>query len=151
METDVKQILKKLQQICSRQEKCQTDILDYLIKHKVPQEFHQSVMKSLIAQKFIDEERYARAAVQDKFRLNRWGKIKIRYFLRSKRIQEEAIQKALNLIDEEEYRQILEQELEKKAQTLKKEDTAVRKMKLLQFAASKGFEEEMVWKVLKMA
>jgi regulatory protein len=149
METDIKQIQKKLQQICSRQEKCSADILDYLIKHKVSQEFHQSVLNSLIAEKFIDEERYARAVVQDKFRLNRWGRVKIRYFLISKRIPDESIGKALGMIDEDEYRQILEWELKKKAKILTKEDPEMKKMKLLQFAASKGFEEEIVWKVLK--
>ena len=148
MEPDVKQVLKKLQQICSRQEKCQADILDYLIKHKVPKEIHLSVIKSLIVEKFIDEERYARAAVQDKLKLNRWGRIKIRYYLRSKRIPEKAIQNALDLIDEDHYRRILEQELKKKALSLKKDEAETRKAKLLQFAASRGFEEELAWKVI---
>ncbi len=149
METDIKPTLKKLQQICSRQEKCKADIMDYLIRHDIPQQWHEPVIQSLTADKFIDEERYARAAVQDKFRLNRWGRIKIRYFLRSKRLTEEVIQKAIQGIDEEEYRRVLDQGLKKKAQTLKKEDPGTRKMKLLQFAASKGFEEDLVWKIMK--
>jgi regulatory protein len=149
METNVKQIQKKLQQICSRQEKCTADILDYLIKHGIPQEFHQNIIKQLVTDRFIDEERYAGAAVQDKFRLNRWGRVKIRYFLRSKRIPDEAIEKAIDLIDEAEYKQTVGQELKKKAQTLKKENPEILKMKLLQFSASKGYEAEIAWNILK--
>ena len=138
-----------MQQICSRQEKCKADIVDYLFRHEVPDEVHQTVIKSLLTEKFIDEERYARAVVQDKLKLNRWGRIKIRYFLRSRRISEETIQHAMNLIDEDLYRQILEQELNKKARSLVKEEPEIRKLKLQQYAASKGFEEEMVWKMIK--
>jgi regulatory protein len=149
MESETRLIIKKLQQICSRQEKCKADIVDYLFRHEVPDEVHQTVIKSLLKEKFIDEERYARAVVQDKLKLNRWGRIKIRYFLRSRRISEETIQHAMNLIDEDLYRQILEQELNKKARSLVKEEPEIRKLKLQQYAASKGFEEEMVWKMIK--
>lgn len=149
MESETRLIIKKLQQICSRQEKCKADIVDYLFRHEVPDEVHQTVIKSLLTEKFIDEERYARAVVQDKLKLNRWGRIKIRYFLRSRRISEETIQHAMNLIDEDLYRQILEQELNKKARSLVKEEPEIRKLKLQQYAASKGFEEEMVWKMIK--
>jgi len=148
MDTAIKPTLKKLQQICSRQEKCKADIVDYLIRHDVPQHMHEPVIQSLTADKFIDENRYARAAVQDKLKLNRWGRIKIRYFLRSKRIPEEAIQNAMDLIDEDHYRHILEQELKKKALSLKKYEAETRKAKLLHFAASRGFEEELAWKVI---
>ena len=148
METDIKPTLKKLQQICSRQEKCKADVVDYLIRHGIPQQLHEPVIQSLTADKFIDEERYARAAVQDKFRLNRWGRIKIRYFLRSKRIPEKTIQNAMDLIDEDHYRRILEQELKKKALSLKKDEAETRKAKLLHFAASRGFEEELAWKFI---
>lgn len=143
MEEASRQTLKKLQQLCSRQEKCTADIVDYLYRHEIPEEDHQAVIQSLSAEKFIDEERYARAAVQDKLKLNRWGRIKIRYFLKSKRIPGETIEKAMTLIDEDQYRQILEKELEKKAASLTRENPQTRKMKLLQFAASRGFEEEL--------
>ncbi|MBN2276100.1 MAG: RecX family transcriptional regulator [Bacteroidales bacterium] len=149
METDVKQVLKKLQQICSRQEKCASDIVDYLLRHQIPREHHASIIESLTSEKFIDEERYARAAVQDKFRFNRWGKIKIRFFLRSKKIGDQVVEKAMAMIDDEEYKRMLEKEIKKKALTLTRDDRETRMMKLLKFATSKGFEQEVVWPLLK--
>lgn len=143
------QALKKLQQVCSRQEKCTADILEYLIRNDINQAYHQTIIEQLKAEKYLDEERYARAVVMDKFRLNRWGRIKIRYFLRSKRIPGEIIAAALDSIDETEYIISIQQELSKKAKTLKSEDPEVKKMKLLQFAASKGFEEDLIWKLMK--
>jgi regulatory protein len=149
MDTTARMVMKKLQQICSKQEKCRTEIQDYLTRHDVSPEFQQSIISQLKAEKYFDEERYARAAAKDKFQLNRWGRIKIRYFLRSKQIPHEIITRAIESIDETDYHQILQQELSKKARTLKSADPEVQKMKLLQFAASRGYEEEITWKLLK--
>ena len=142
--SQAQQVLNKLQQLCSRQEKCTADIIDYFYKHKVPSEFHKTILTRLKDDKFIDEKRYASAVVKDKFRLNRWGKIKIRYFLISKKIPVIIIDDAIGSIDDTEYRNTVSGELRKKALSFQGKEPEVVLLKLIQFAASRGYEEEMV-------
>lgn len=136
------QLRKSLQHLCSRQEKCIADIQDYMIRHEVPADFHASIIEQLIKDKFIDESRYARAVVHDKYKLNRWGRKKIVYFLKSKKIPEEIINEAMASIDEKAYRKIIKDELQKKEISLKGEKPDVKRMKLLQFAMARGYEAE---------
>jgi regulatory protein len=144
METSLNQVLKPLQQICSKQEKCRSEILSYLVRKGIPEELHLAVLAQLIADRFIDEARYAKAAVQDKFVLNRWGKQKIRHFLETKLIPEEILERAMDTLDASDYRKMIEEELHKKMSALSGEQTGIREMKILRFAASRGYEEEMV-------
>jgi regulatory protein len=144
METSLSKVLKVLQRICSKQEKCRADIMDYLVKKGIPAESHMEVIAKLMAERYIDEKRYAQAAVRDKFILNRWGKEKIRRFLVAKQVSEENITKALGTLDESDYRKMIEEELHKKGLALSDERSDFQEIKTLRFAASRGYEEEIV-------
>jgi regulatory protein len=76
--------------------------------------------------------------------LNRWGKQKIRHFLETKLIPEEILERAMDTLDASDYRKMIEEELHKKMSALSGEQTGIREMKILRFAASRGYEEEMV-------
>jgi regulatory protein len=144
METTIDDVLKKLQKICSRQEKCRAEILEYMVRKEVPEYIHDAVIEKLVAGRFIDEDRYARAAVRDRFVLNHWGKQKIRHFLETKQISAEQIERALETIDKSDYRKMIEKELHKKAMALSGCEPGVKVIKIMQFASARGYEEEMV-------
>jgi len=151
MEIKLNQVLVALQRICSKQEKCRADIVDYMLRKQIPEAFHQQVLAQLTAGRFIDEERYARAAAKDKFMLNRWGKMKIRHFLETKQISGEIIEKALDDLDESDYGKMIEEEMHDKISELSGEKPGVRVLKILRFAASRGYEEEMVRKICNIS
>jgi regulatory protein len=151
MENRVNQVLNTLQRICSKQEKCRADITDYMVKKGIPAEFHEQVLSQLTAGRFIDEERYALAVVRDKLILNRWGKKKIRHFLETKQIAEERIERALDTIDESDYRTMIREEMHKKLSALQEEDPGSGKVKMIRFADSRGYEEEIVWEICKFS
>jgi len=144
MENTLSEVLKILERICSKQEKCRTEITDYLVRKGIPAEFHQAVLSQLMAGRFIDEERYAKAAVRDKFMLNRWGRQKIHHFLETKQISEERIERAMDTIDESDYRKMIEVEMRKKGAACSGGKPGAKEMKLIRFAASRGYEEELV-------
>jgi len=148
MVEDSEIILKKLRKICSRQEKCSFDIIGYLIRANIPEVLQAEIISKLKTEKYIDDSRYAQAAVNDKIRLNRWGKLKIRNFLRLKQIEDEIIDATLSSIDNDQYMNMIGRELNKKAATLRAENTENIKEKLMQFAASRGYEEEIVRKLI---
>ncbi len=141
-------ILKKLQKICSRKEKCTHDIIEYLNKIEIPESLQDEIINKLKADRYVDDNRYALAAVNDKLNLNHWGKIKIRHFLTLKHIAEEIIDNALNSIDEEQYENLIREELRKKAVMFRAETPEDTEKKLMQFAASRGYEEEIARKLL---
>jgi len=93
----------------------------------------------LVDQSFIDEERYCRIYCDSKLHLQKWGRLKIAYQLRSKRIDNATIEKALSNIDEEQYSVILQSLAETKSRTLKDEDIRKRRNKLSSYLSSHGF------------
>ena len=143
------EVVNTLQRICSKQEKCKAEITDYLVRKGIPAEFHQTVLSQLMAGRFIDEERYAKAAVRDKYMLNRWGRQKIRHFLETKQISGERIERALDTIDEPDYRKMIEEEMRKKGSAFSGKEPGTKEMKLIRFAASRGYEEELVREICK--
>ncbi len=86
-----KKALTSMQNLCSKAEKCKQEIRNKLILQKMNPSDIEWVIKNLEAEKFIDEHRYTSFYVRDKFRFNKWGKIKIRYNLRGKEIPDEII------------------------------------------------------------
>ena len=85
---DFKDALRRAAALCSRQEQCTGQIREKLRSWNVDAELAQRVILKLHEEKFLDDRRYARFYVRDKFKLNRWGRIKITAMLRQKGIQD---------------------------------------------------------------
>ena len=102
----------------------------------------------MLDDKYIDEERYALYFTKDKIIHNKWGRIKITYALKQKRIKDEHIKNAFDNFSEIEYENILKNELLKKLKTIKDNDEYTIKSKLLRFATSRGFENGKVFDIL---
>jgi regulatory protein len=143
-----KEALSKTRSICSHQEQCRQDILVKLSKWEVGESDSEEVLENLEREGFIDQSRFAGSFANDKLKFNKWGKIKIRWMLRQKEIPEDIIESALSLIDEDEYINTLAGELRKKVKSLKSRNEYDKKGKLVQFATQRGFEYEIISKVI---
>lgn len=141
--------LLRLQKICSQQEKCLFDINRKLMEWKIPVNQAKNILEKLLDNHFVDELRYSKSFVRDKFRLNEWGRIKLEYALRQKKINEKIIQDALAEIDETTYHDLVVELLKKKSKTLKDNDISIIKAKLIRFAQSKGFEYNVIRQALQ--
>ena len=139
----VKEIKDKAMQWCSRRECCYRDMFDKAISWGCTSAEAREVVDFLVEQKFVDDRRYTEAFVRDKLRFNKWGRVKIAYMLRAQGIDKTIVQDILSQIDETEYNRILSDELHKKHRTLRGNAYEVRG-KLFRFAASRGFEPEMI-------
>ena len=133
MTTD--EILYKLAARCSVSEQCLSDIESKLAKYDLTDEERTRILRHLIEEKYIDDHRYAEAYVRDKYRFNKWGRIKIAQGLRMKDIDNETINAALESIDEKEYLSILQDLIKSKRRSTKGKNS-----KLIRFATSRGFE-----------
>lgn len=145
---ETKKALEKTRRICSQQEQCSHDIRLKLERWGVSPEDSEKIITLLKEEKFINDSRYSESFVIDKFRMNKWGKKKIEYALRQKNISPDQIESALEKIDPEEYVDILRRELQKKSKGLKAKNQYDLKGKLFRFAQSKGFENELIYKII---
>jgi regulatory protein len=143
IDISAKAALSKVQFICSKQEKCCSDIRKKLQNWNISLDDQDEIIQSLIEDKFIDESRFTNFYVRDKYKFNKWGRIKISYHLKHKQIPEYIINEALNQINSEEYRENLHDILQSKLRSLKDDDVYQLKTKLYRFAQSRGFESQL--------
>ena len=132
--------LHRVAALCSTGEQCVFDIREKLIRWEISPNDTEQIIEKLIQGKFIDESRYCKSFVNDKFRFNKWGKIKIAYALRHKNIPPQEIESAINNIDEDKYRETLQEIISIKRKSIKDKSPESLKAKLFRFAASRGFE-----------
>lgn len=134
--------------LCSKSEKCANDILHKLTGWGLDENDSEVVLDRLVEEKFVDDERYARSFVRDKFRFNKWGKVKISFQLRAKWINPRIIDIALQEIDSETYWEVLVDLLREKNQGLKIANPYELKAKLMRFAQSRGFEMDLIYSAI---
>ena len=138
------QALQKLKQYCGYQERCHSEVQQKLYDLGVWKSDHDEIIASLIEENYLNEERFAIAFAGGKWRMKHWGRVKIKYELKAKKLSEYCIKKALQQIDEEEYRAVLQKLAAEKYAGLKSEQYLVRKKKTMDYLLNKGFEPELV-------
>ncbi len=137
--------LSKAATYCAKGEHCATDIREKLRQWGF-EDNADGIIDKLTQQDFINEARYARAFIHDKYRFAKWGRIKIEQALRLKQINAETIHQQMDeVIDNEEYNQNLRDLLAQKRKTLKDEDDYQLRAKLVRFALQRGFTYEEVF------
>ena len=142
METDaLKTVKSQLEALCAKREYCESDIrrkaLDRL---EGDRQKADEVVAALMADKFVDNARYASAFAREKASLQGWGPIKIRFQLRAKGISEADITSALGEIDSGKASARLEKLLLNKWHSL--QDDPQGRLTLIKFALTRGYEYE---------
>ena len=138
MTTD--EILYKLAAKCSVSEQCLSDIEAKLSRYDLTEEERTRILRHLVEEKYVDDRRYAEAYVKDKYRFNKWGRIKIAQGLRMKGIDNETIKSAMEAIEEEEYQEILRDLIKAKRRSTRGASEYEINGKLIRFATGRGFE-----------
>jgi regulatory protein len=128
--------------LCSRCEYAAADISSRLLKWGLEPLQVTDVLKRLTDEGFLNEQRFAHAFVNDKFKFNGWGRLKIAHQLQAKGIDRAIIDEALTRIDEAEYRETLQRLLQARAQSTCNKEPQQARAALLRFAASRGFEPQ---------
>lgn len=140
--------LARVAALCSRCEQAEADIRKKLSDWGISRNNADKIIQRLIEEKYLDEERYATAFTRDKFRFDGWGRIKITYNLKMKQISSEYIENALSKIDDDEYLQTLERILRNKLRSVSDKDDVQKKASLLRFASSRGYEPNLIYRIL---
>lgn len=138
MTTD--EILYKLAARCSTSEQCLSDVEAKLKRYDLSEEERTRILQHLVEEKYIDDKRYAEAFVRDKYRFNKWGRIKIAQGLRMKGIDNGTVNVAMGVIDETEYLHILRELIKAKRKSTRGKSDYEVNGKLIRFAIGRGFE-----------
>jgi len=148
MDDSFRVFLSRAMKYCSRKEVCVSEISEKLKIWGVEDEqTSEKIIKQLIEEKFIDEQRFADAFTMDKFKFYNWGKTKIKYHLKRKKISEKIIQNSLAKILDDQYIDAAAALLEKKAASIKNIEPKIKKQKLYNYLISKGFEPDIFYKI----
>ena len=140
------QALQKIKQYCAYQERCHVEVKEKLYTYGLFKQQVEELLSRLIEEDYLNEERFAIQFAGGRFRMKQWGRVKIKYELKQKKVSEYCIQKALTQIDEEAYQKTLHQLANKKWKDIseKEPDQFTRMSKTTAYLLQKGFEAEWV-------
>jgi regulatory protein len=134
----------QLAQLCARSEHCQHDLTEKMRRWEMSDEAQARVMQRLVSERYVDDERYARAFVRDKIKYNKWGRRKVEQALWQKHIDDDIRQRVISEVDDEEYLSVLRPLLKQKRRSTKAESDYEQNQKLVRFALSRGFTYDII-------
>ena len=102
----------------------------------------------LIEEGFVDEEQFSESFCRGKFRIKKWGRLKIVNALKRKNISDFCITKGLQQIKEAEYYKTLQEIYEKKKLSFNENNQFIKKGKIAKHLQQKGFESSLVWELI---
>ncbi len=139
------QALQKLKHYCAYQERCHSEVKDKLYNFGLHTKDVEQIISTLIEENYLDEERFAIHFAGGKFRMKKWGRIKIRYELKKRMVSDFCIKKAIQAIDEDQYESTIEKLVEEKVKDAKKYKQSYLKIQFILSALNqKGYEPDLV-------
>ncbi len=138
----VEEAQKKLEAYCAYQDRSHYQVEKKLREMSMIPEAIDMIVLHLINENFLNEERFAKVYVRGKFRHKQWGKQKIIQGLKQHYIHPKLIEKALQEIEPEAYRESIENLIQKKKKTLLSGNAYQNKQKIMRYLYQKGYRFE---------
>lgn len=151
-ELTYEQALNRAAALCSQAERCPYDIFEKAIGWGLTNEDAARLVAALTKEKFLSEERFAHAFAHDKFTYAHWGRQKIQYALRMKRIDDRLIASVLDeIVDADSYLETLADQIRTKMRGMKRPLSRQDYAKVYRFAAQRGYESAAISQAIRMA
>ena len=139
------QALQQIKHYCAYQERSHTEVKEKLYSFGLWKDEVETIISQLIEENYLNEERYAKIFAGGKFRMKKWGRVKIKYALKQKKVSEYCIKQGLKEIDEDQYIDTLKELLQQKWESLGSEKNLfIKRKKTADFLAQKGYESDLV-------
>lgn len=145
---NVREVIERIQSFCAIQDRSQFEVKNKMKSWGVEEYIIDNILSDLITEKFIDEHRFAKSFCRGKFRIKKWGKIKIKNELKKRKISDSCINKGLKQIDEKEYCLLLSELFKKKKNSIKEKNKFIRNGKIAKYLQQKGFENNLIWELI---
>lgn len=142
--------VRRISGYCAKSEQSRADVYEKLKKWEFTHEAIENILNVLETSGFIDDQRFSRSFISDKFRFNKWGRLKIAQALALRGIPAEVYRPCLNEIDEDEYLATLKKIIHTKKRSVQGKNNRDKEAKLIRFAAGRGFEMQYIRQCLNM-
>lgn len=140
------QAREKIRRYCAFQERSHQEVRNKLYEYGIYRSDIDEILTDLITEGYLNEERFSKAFAGGKFRMKKWGRIKISHALESKGISPNCIRIGLKEIDETSYVNTLRELLEEKSRHIDEGNIFVLRDRISKYAIQKGYEPDIVWK-----
>lgn len=134
----------RLTALCAQAEHCRQEMRDKMTRWEIDSDTQEQIISRLVKERYIDDERYARAYVNDKIRYQKWGRRKVQQGLWQKRIDSDVQERVLAEVDDEEYLSVLCPLLKQKRKSVKAASDYELNQKLIRFALGRGFTYDII-------
>ncbi len=139
----------KMEKYCIYQDRCHFDVEKKLQTINTLQDYKNQIIIDLLQDNFLNEERFAKNFALGKFNQKKWGKTKITYELKKRKIHSNLIQQALNEIDDIAYYEVLQSLFIKKSASVTEKKVFLKNKKVINFLVNRGFEYSLIFKVIE--
>ncbi len=146
---DLNEARDKIRAFCVYRERSQAEVREKLQSYTLIPEAVEQLLTELIQENHLNEERFARAFVRGKFKIKKWGRLKIRQELFKHQLSDYVLRKAFSEIEEKDYQKTLEELVAKKLAEYKASNSFQQKGQVACYLINKGFEADLVWEKLK--
>lgn len=140
----LEQALSRLQRYCTYQDRCHIEVERKLTEMRMIPQAKEQIIMSLIEDDYLNEERFALAFVKGKFRIKKWGRIRLKAELKKRKISKYLIKSALEQISEKDYLFTFEELANRKADSIKADSILLKKKKLADYLIYRGWESSLV-------
>lgn len=146
---DLNEAREKIRAFCLYRDRSQQECRDKLYSYGLNSDTIEILLSELIQERFVDEERFARAFVRGKYSIKKWGRYKIKQALYPHSLSDYVLKKAFTEIDPEKYWLNLMQVCEKRWPLTKGKDEYLRKQKLRAYLQARGYEADLVQEAMR--
>ncbi len=141
----------QLAALCAQAEHCQFEMCEKMRRWGIEEAAQERVISRLVNERYVDDERFARAFINDKIRYNKWGRRKVQQALWQKHISDDIQSRLLDEVDDKVYVDILRPLLKQKRKTMKAQSDYELNQKLVRFAMSRGFGFDIIKQCLDVS
>lgn len=141
--------LARIYRYCAYQERSHQEVKNKLYEYGLYSSEVDELLSRLITEGFLNEERFAKAFAGGKFRMKKWGRLKIQNKLESLGLTTNCIGRGMKEIDAADYSRTLKELIKKKALQTIEHNPYRKRDKVARFVIAKGYEPELVWEVVK--
>ncbi len=137
-----KDVIKKY---CTYQDRCQSEVKTRLIRMGIPEPSVNEIISMLISEGYLSEERFSRSFSRGKFKIKKWGRLKIKKHLVAKGISNRCVEIGISEIDKNDYSETLSDLISK----YYLRNGSKSKYQLVNYFSNKGFEKDLIFQILE--
>jgi regulatory protein len=140
---------KKMEHYCAYQERCHKEVVKKLQELGMIPISVNTIVSKLVEDNYLNETRFAQSYARGKFRIKKWGKIRIRRELKARDLSDYNIKKGLEEIQDLDYNTTFLSLFEKRKKEVYENIPSVQKKKIISYMVYRGWELEKIYEAIQ--